>query len=584
MMKRRAVLCGVLGVALVSTAFAMDRVSDAAPTVKRTASEVVEGGIPVEVFWEHQRELHDWLINQVPVGVEQAACTTQLTEQERTDLATPQALGGQPMRVGIVKPVARRVGLSRGKDLNRQVKGTTSSRENTEDGGFVWAQAVTSPGAVAIRVHLTDFSMPPEAEVYFFSLEGEAYGPYVGTGPNDNGEFWTNSVMSSTGVVLVRYYGTPDEADLAGLSLRVSEIGHVAIDFPKPRGEGGIASHCNYNESCVQNATCQNTGPAADAESAVAKMRWISGVYIYICTGGLLADTDGSTQIPYFLTAHHCLSKSRDAANLEAYFQYQVSCGTSNCVDSYDPAPSPSTLGATVKVANRKGDFSLLELNETPPSGSVFLGWNNSPIAYTNGAALYRIHHPSGAPQAYSEHEVDANTGTCTGWPRGERIYSTDTYGATEGGSSGSPVLNAAGEVVGQLSGCCGYNCGDVCDSGSNNTVDGAFAFYWTSVEEFLDPAGCTPSPEVCDNGIDDDCDGATDCDDSDCTDDPACACVPEPEVCDDGVDNDCDGAADCADTDCTDDPACACGTTGTPCTSNADCCTSCNRKTGTCR
>jgi Zn-dependent metalloprotease len=61
--------------------------------------------------------------------------------------------------------------------------------------------------------------------------------------------------------------------------------------------------------------------------------------------------------------------------------------------------------------------------------------------------------------------------------------------------------------------------------------------------------------PEVCDDGIDNDLDGATDCADSDCVTDAAC--IPD-EVCDDGVDNDLDGAVDCDDADCALDLACA--------------------------
>ena len=61
------------------------------------------------------------------------------------------------------------------------------------------------------------------------------------------------------------------------------------------------------------------------------------------------------------------------------------------------------------------------------------------------------------------------------------------------GGSSGSPVVNSASEVIGQLYGCCGYNCGNDCDFANNWTVDGAFAETWPYVEEFLDPeGGCT--------------------------------------------------------------------------------------------
>ena len=59
---------------------------------------------------------------------------------------------------------------------------------------------------------------------------------------------------------------------------------------------------------------------------------------------------------------------------------------------------------------------------------------------------------------------------------------------------------------------------------------------------------------EICGNGEDDDEDGATDCDDTDCAD--AANCNPEGD-CADGVDNDGDGDVDCADSDCAANPAC---------------------------
>jgi len=621
MVKRTAMMCGVLAIVLASSALAIDRVVDPTPVAKRAPAEVSVNGVTPEEFLERQRELHAWLITQMPEGIDRAALSVALTDQERASITAPNASGvAAPMRVGVVKSLRDRVGLARGQDLSRTAKAAHSVMTQTADGGFVWATAVSSPGAVALRVHLTDFSMPANAEAYFLSQEGEAYGPYVGGGPNDSGDFWTNSVMSSTGIVLVRYYGMPEADDLAGLSLQVSEVGHVAIDFPRPPA-GGIASFCTFNEPCVENATCQNTGPAAAAETAVAKMRWIKRPFVYICTGGLIADTDPGTEIPYFLTANHCLSSNKVAANLEAYFLYQVSCGTTICAGSFDPAPAPSTLGATVVATDSAGDFTLLQLSEAPPAGTTYLGWNNSPIAYTNGAGLYRIHHPSGAPQAYSEHEVDTTAGTCSGWPRGERIYSNDVYGATEGGSSGSPVLNASGEIVGQLSGCCGYNCGDVCDTASNSTVDGALAYYWAAVEPFLNPSGggCTTDDDCDDNDacngletcVDTVCQSGTpvDCDDGDaCTADscaPATgACSNDPISCDDAdactVDS-CDPATGCIndwaacgladgccgpDCDSTNDPDCEeCVPSGGYCTSSAECCSgSCHPAKNYCR
>jgi len=185
-----------------------------------------------------------------------------------------------------------------------------------------------------------------------------------------------------------------------------------------------------------------------------------------------------------------------------------------------------------------RGDFTLLELNQAPPAGSVFMGWNSAEIATTSDAGLHRVSHPSGAPQAYTTHVTDPSFQTCGGLPIPQFIYSLDTFGSTEGGSSGSLVANDAGEVVGQLYGGCGTNLDDVCDSNSWRTVDGAFAYYYDNVAPFL-ASSCDPVPEICDDGLDNDCDTDVDCDDSDCTGDPACesTCGPKNAVCSDNQD-----------------------------------------------
>lgn len=592
MMKRftrsywRVLLAG-MPIVLGSVAMAADRteIVNKRP-VMRVAPERTIGGITVEQYQAHHLRLHKELSAIVPDGVRGKTISVELTEQDRIDVATPRnnPAAGEPLRIGVVKTLRSAVDIIGAKSLKKR-----GVYQETDNGGFIWAITITSPDAGAIRIHFRNFSLPDNASMYFFNQEGTAFGPYEGQGRNNNGDFWTRSMASETGTILLRVDGPVTDRDRRSIRFIIDRVGHITQagrnPFPAPDPQSHDSWPCSNNASCVVDANCVSGTPADIAKDAVAKMEWIRRPFIFTCTGGLIADTDTSTQRALFLSANHCLDK--DQSNMETFFFYTTDSCNGTCPDNRlggSNPPAPNTIGMTVLATGRDGDFTLMELNGTPPAGTAFLGFNNSEIAFTEGAKLYRISNPNFGPQAYSQHDVDTTAGTCTGFPRGEMIYSNDVTGATMGGSSGSPVVNSASEIVGQLFGCCGFNCGDVCDSASNSTIDGPLAFYYDNVAPFLDPAGCTPSTEVCDNGIDDDCDGAIDCADGDCSADPACECVPSTEVCDNGIDDDCDGAIDCADTDCSADPACNCtlGQKGDSCLDDTDCCSNkCRGRTG---
>lgn len=514
---------------------------------QRIGPELARGGLTIAEETARQQRLHRELSDGLPAGVSLAPLKVEIDQADREDLAYRAPSGTAPLRVGVVKSVPGQIGKPHGSAFNHGVI------SQNKDGSFVWAMRVSSEGAQAIRLFFTDFSLPGNTEMFFIADNGQALGPFVETGRDGTGEFWTHSIASDSGTIVMRYTGTTPKADLRKTSFVVSSLGHIRGRLPSAHEKSHDSWPCRDNAPCVVDVNCVNTGPAAPAENAVAKMEWISGQFINTCTGGLLADTDPGSQIPYFLTANHCLSTSN--SSLETFFNYTTDSCNGACPDglvSGGTPPPANTIGATVMATGTSADFTLLRLNQAPPAGATFLGWNNNAIANTAGAALHRVSNPNFGPQAYSQHTVDPTSPTCTGWNRGPRIYSVDQVGATMGGSSGSPVVNSAGEVVGQLSGCCGFNCGDECDAENNWTVDGALANYWSQVAGFLDPQpSCTTNAE-CDDGLF--CSGTETCNSGNCSSsgNPCGAgetCNESTNSCDlPACDNDgaCEGGEDC--------------------------------------
>lgn len=438
-----------------------------------------------------------------------AEAVVNVTAAERKSIDVPTTADGRYL-VGVNKAIGATIsfaGIANLGDRTRDLK--LGAVRGDGHGGFTWTASVRSPGAAAMRVHVIGLDLPEGAGLYVYNEKGMAFGPYTGRGPLGDGDLFSNTVF---GELLIMQLQAPAGVRVPGF--RVEEVGVMGKRFLVPRynpegvfDPGDLASlgtakaFCSYNASCVVNAACQSSGAVTTAKDAVATMLFTSGGSQYICTGQLIADTVTTSVIPYFLTAHHCISSSGEASSLETFFDYQTTCSSPNCTQPYSGVGD--TVGATIKATGSSSDYSLLQLASTPttPDGvATYLGWLSTAVANTNNYGLFRVSHPKGAPQAYSEGVVDTNKGTCRTLPRGSFIYSRDTLGATEGGSSGSAVVNNAGQIVGQLYGACGTNLNNVCDANSNATVDGAFAASYPNLAAFLSPGGgsCTPAGQSC--------------------------------------------------------------------------------------
>jgi len=137
-------------------------------------------------------------------------------------------------------------------------------------------------------------------------------------------------------------------------------------------------------------------------------------------------------------------------------------------------------------------DYALFQLNNPIPQSynTFYSGWNANNIASSSGASL---HHPSGDIMKISTYTSNLQS---TSWGSGNgshwRVYWSSTangHGVTEGGSSGSPLYDSQGRIIGQLTGGSSY-----CQTPNSPDQYGKMSYNWQSnsngddLKDWLDP------------------------------------------------------------------------------------------------
>jgi len=237
---------------------------------------------------------------------------------------------------------------------------------------------------------------------------------------------------------VIEYYVAPENIDNPGY-IEIASVTHgyrTAADFERAFGSSG---------SCNMNVNCPDGQALEDQRNAVVML--VSGNNGF-CTGSLINNTanDGT---PYILTANHCGSSG--FANWIFRFNWQAE----NCVN---PSSSPSfqSVSGSVSRANRQAsDFRLLEITGGLEDGTVpasynpfFAGWDNSGTA---PSSTFCIHHPSGDIKKIAFDDDPAVVAQYGNTPENTWRVVWDRNTTTEPGSSGSPLFDQNGRIIGQL-------------------------------------------------------------------------------------------------------------------------------------
>ncbi len=397
-----------------------------------------------------------------------------------------------PTKIGFTRSIGEPVQVRIGRPEDVSAMSVTAGGgviAASERGTLIWSGSVRVAGAHRMRIHLQNVNVPPGTTFWAYGTTGqpEAYGTEL---IDQSGEMYVPSVGGEIAYLEVE---VPQGASNASFVIRdVLELLPLEESFTRGTPETLDDPSCLVDRQCV---TTTSFDRIVEASGATAHLQYVKNGSGFVCSGGLLNDTDTSGFIPYLLTANHCFSAQSSATTLEAYWDYKSpSCGGT----FPDLGTVTRTIGATLLATNSSTDFTLVRMNSVP-SNRYFMGWTTA--ALSHGTKLYRLSHPfpsqfsQPAIQAYSTTFVSTTVGTCSSSGRPNFIYSTAGDGGVYGGSSGSPVMIAGGQVVGQLKGSCGPNDPTAGCDDSNSTVDGAFSQTYASIQQFLNPgtsSGCT--------------------------------------------------------------------------------------------
>ncbi|MEM1137547.1 MAG: trypsin-like peptidase domain-containing protein [Bacteroidota bacterium] len=362
--------------------------------------------------------------------------------------------------------------------------------------------AYTSPDVQAINLYFIDVKLPKGSTLKLKgNYRNQEIGPY-------QAEHVNNQILSSSFVYgdYVEVIFEVDEEYISQTNIIIEAAGLAVRNvLPKDiRKDFGDASSCNVNISCEEGDLWEQVG------RSVVRILIRNGNAIGWCSGVIVNNTQQDFT-PYILSAMHCglneateeIIPQRNFDQWIFFFNYE----TSDCTGAFSAGDISEQImiGADLishsdDIGGETGsDFLLLRLKNNIPQSfaPVFAGWSNAEQIVSDGVS---IHHPQGdvkkistfsssiESSQFSQNSSIRNTHWRVVWTQTE-----NGFGITEGGSSGAPLFNNAGQVIGTLTGGLSN-----CNRTQGFDLFGKVAFHWRSngsssqrrLVNWLDPVG----------------------------------------------------------------------------------------------
>ncbi len=379
------------------------------------------------------------------------------------------------------------------------------------NGEKIWKLTVKSEGALALGFYYNAFEIPEGGEVFIYN---ETKTHVIGAFTHNNAEKNIGSTQMIEGdEVTIEYHANKEVTTLPQIDIfEVVYFYRGVEDFITPFDKD--ATFQEKADNCQVDILCAPERNGNENQiNSVIHYTFSQGGGTYVCSAAMLNNT-AEDFTPYVLTAWHC-GEPNAGTSLSGwvwYWKYQKNSCSPGAANASDPGKGNKTMaGGTVRASSGSGtlnnppgnnqlagsDFYLVELQTTPPNSydAFYAGWDRTNNAGTDGVG---IHHPSGSAKKISTYTQTLLSSTYNGGASNAHwsvrwAATTNGHGVTEGGSSGSPIFNEAGRVVGQLSGGSSF-----CTNTSARDLYGKMYTNWdlcgstdgAQLEPWLDPSG----------------------------------------------------------------------------------------------
>lgn len=306
----------------------------------------------------------------------------------------------------------------------------------------VWRVGLKSENAKGISLFFDRFLLPEGGKLFVYNKEQtKIFGAFTSKNNNQSNQLLIRPLPSDS--IIVEYQeplNTSYRADL-----------HISLATHELRYTNDFLS----SNICSPHATWQDE--ANVLKQSVCLLFMVGTTNSFFGSGSLI---NNPQKRPYVYTAGHNITSADMAKRTIFYFNYEVPAQDSTFQGSQEFTISGSTLLARADDI----DFALVELNKMPPITyrPYLAGWTRE---YPT-APMMCIQHPNGDIKKVSFSNSTPSIKRFNIYNDSWNIARWDK-GVTESGSSGSPLFDANGYIVGQLTGGSSF---------CNNPVDDYFS------------------------------------------------------------------------------------------------------------